>query len=205
MQGQSGGTAVSESTITAHGGIEEVNIPAGFTPVKATPHQQQFNYVEFKGAGTLRICYEQSSEALMDDDIAEMNRVFAEQLSPASPSRKLNLYGDDGAPDDSAVYGALCQCFVFGGALVRDGSIMDMDSSNWEMRAVGGTTMLVARLKFISSSGSPSKREALMIMPKPPNQNGCGYLWLEGTYAEVRSQEQAFTNAVANGKFRSLP
>ena len=205
MSGQLGGTAVSESTITKYGGIESMTIPAGFAPVKVTPQQQEFNYLEFKVPNSnVRICYEQASEALMDDDIQEMERIFAERFSDAEPSRVLNIHGEEGGPDDGLVYGALCQCFVYGGALVREGAVMDMDSCKWEMRTIGGTTRLVAKLKFIGSDGSPSKREALMVMASPPSHNGCGYIWLEGTYAEVRSHEQAFLNAIANGRFRRL-
>ncbi|MBX3151313.1 hypothetical protein KF728_14270 [Candidatus Obscuribacterales bacterium] len=202
---KSGGTAVSESTITNHGGIESMSIPAGFAPVKATPQQQEFNYLEFKQPNSnVRICYEQASEALMEDDIEEMERIFSETFSEAEPSRLLNIHGEEGGPDDGLVYGALCQCFVYGGALGREGSVMDMDKCKWEMRTIGGTTRLVAKLKFIGSNGAPSKREALMVMPTAPTHNGCGYIWLEGTYAEIRSHEQAFFNAIANGTFRRL-
>jgi hypothetical protein len=205
MVGQSGGTTVSESTITNHGAIESMTIPSGFSPVKASPQQQEFNYLEFKfGNSSARICYEQASEALMDDDIEEMERIFAESFSDSQPSRELNIHGLEGGPDDGLVYGALCQCFVYGGALGRDGSVMDMDKCIWEMRTIGGTTRLVARLKFVGSNGAPSKREALMVMATPPTHNGCGYLWLEGTYAEVRSHEKAFLNAIADGLFRRL-
>lgn len=200
MQGQSGGTAVSES-IKSHGVIEFLSIPEGFTPAKLSDAEKQFNNVEFKYFGsTMRICYEQMPEALMDDDIAEMEKVFAEKLD--SGSRPLNLYGDQDGPDDSMVYGGLCQCFVYGGALARDGSIIDMEKSKWELRTIGGTTMIVAKLKFNSCNGNASKREALLVIPTAPSQAGCGYIWLEGTFAEVRSAEQAFLSSIAEGKFK---
>jgi len=206
MQGHSGGkSAVSESaaTITAHGGIVEMTMPEGFDRVRMASSSQMHNYLEHQARGSsIRICYEEMNEPLMDEDIAEMEKLFAE---PVSDSRELNLYGDpNGRPDDSMVYGALCQSFVYGGALMRGGSIIDMDNSTWEIQNVGGKTVLSARLQFISSSGSPSKREARLIMAQPPSAGGCSYMWLEGTSAEVNQFEPAFMNAVASGSFKKL-
>lgn len=201
MQGQS---LVTESaTITAHGGIEQMTLPSGFDKVRISSSSQMHNYLEHRARGSsIRICYEESREPLMEEDIAEMEKLFAE---PVADCRVLNLMGDPSCgPDDSMAYGGLCQCFVFGGALMRGGSIIDMDNSVWEIRNVGGRTVLSARLKFISPSGSPARREARLLLAQPPSAGGCAYLWLEGTGTEVDQFEGAFFQVVADGKFKKL-
>lgn len=207
MQNDSGGRgAVSEpvTTITNHGGIQKMTLPEGFNQVRSASNLH--NYAEYKWlASTVRICYEQSNEPLMDDDIAEMEKLLAQQIPGAKSMRRLNLYGEDeSAPDDSGVYGALCQCFVFGGALVRDGACMDMDESTWELRQLGDKTVLLARLQFFSHTGNKSSRQALLVMPKAPDRNGTGYIWLEGTAQEINKHEAAFLNAIELGQFKSI-
>ncbi len=196
-----------KSVITEHGIIEEMIVPSAFSPVDISKDKQWNKYREYKVLGsTARICYEQTDQSLSADDSAEMAKLFDEDISEKT-GRTLNLYGE-AEPDDGAVYTALCQSFVFGGFLVRDGSCLDMDSSTWELRKIGtgsaAKTMLVGRLKFFSSNGSLSRREAFLIMPKPAGESGCGYIWLEGTAQEIKSHLDDFLQAVAAAKFREL-
>lgn len=209
MQNQSGGIgAVSEQakTITNHGGIEQMTLPEGFAQLNLSASRSQHNNLEFKWlASTVKICYEQLKEALMDEDITEMKRVFSEQIAGDKPSRTLNLYGEDeNAPDDSGVYGALCQAFVCGGALVPNGSCIDMDNSKWEIRRLGERNVLLARLKYMHTTGDRSGKEAILVMPRPCDETGSFYLWLEGTTQELRKHESSFLNAIEHGKFKSL-
>ncbi len=210
MADQSGGKgALSEPivTINNHGSIANMQLPDGFSATNLSEQNQMHNYLEFKVPGsTSRICYEEMREPLMEEDISEMEKLFAEEISPAKSFRRLNLYGEDeSAPDDSAVYGALCQCFVFGGCLVRDGACIDMDESNWELRSLGNSkTVMIGRLKFSSSTGKPSKREGILVLTNPPGPHGCGYIWLEGTAQELTKFEGQFLKAIEVGKFQPL-
>ncbi len=210
MPDQSGGKgALSEPivTISNHGSIAQLELPDGFVATNLSQQNRQNNYLEFKvPGGTSRICYEESREPLMDEDILEMEKLFEEKLPSSKTFRRLNLYGEDeSAPDDSAIYGALCQCFVFGGCLVRDGACIDMDESSWELRTLGSErTVMIGRLKFFSSTGKQSKREAILIMANPPGPGGCGYVWLEGTSQELTRFESQFLKAIEIGKFQSL-
>jgi hypothetical protein len=206
MQNQPGGIgAVSEQakTITNHGGIEQMTLPEGFAE---SPTKYMHNNAEFKWlASSVKICYEELKQPLMAEDISEMKRLFAEQLEGSKASRSLNLYGEDqNAPDDSGAYGALCQSFVCGGALVPDGTCIDMDESKWEIRKLGDKNVLFARLKYMTVSGSRSSKEAILIMPRPCDETGSYYLWLEGGTQEIRKHEANFIAAVENGKFKSL-
>ena len=206
MQDHPGGIgAVTEKgkTITNHGGIEHMTLPDGFAPVNLPEGKTLHNNAEFKWlASSVKICYEQLDQPLGEEDVTEMKRLFAENLE-GKTSRLLNLYGEDqNAPDDSGVYGALCQSFVCGGALSPNGSCIDMDDSKWEIRRLGDKNVLFARLKYITHTGSRSSKEAILVMPQPCSESGAYYLWLEGSPQELRKHEAGFLSAIEHGKFK---
>jgi hypothetical protein len=198
------------TVVTNHGIIDEMALPAGFVPVHVSPEEQENNYIECHVPGsTIRLCYEETSSPLFPEDRLEMEKLFAEELPEQAPCRTLNLTGDPHAgPDDSAVYGALCQSFVFGGRLVRDGCCVDEERTVWELSRIGegdnSRTILVARMQFRNPNGTLSRRQALMAMPAVPGEGGCGYIWVEGTVQEVNLYEAEFLYALGEGQFRQL-
>lgn len=199
------------TTITNHGAIYKMTLPEGFVRLQAPAEDQQNNYLECQLSGSdVRICYEETRVSLHSEDKNAMETLFTEVLPEHTPYRRLNLFSDPNSfPDDGAVYGALCQCFVFGGRLVRDGACIDEKRSTWELHTVPDAegypkNLLVGHLRFERFDGNPSNRRALLIVPEAPGNGGCGYIWLEGVGDHIRPYEEAFVDAVAEGEFVQL-
>lgn len=211
MNDQYGGTSALRepvAVITDHGGIYRMTLPEGFEIVQLPADEEHNNYIESYLAGSsLKLCYEQINTPLMPEDQAEMENLFAEKLSKDSSCRRLNLMGE-GQPDDSAIYGALCQCFVFGGRLVRDGSCIDENKTVYELRRIGpgdnDRNVLYASIYFQNFDGTASKRQAVLVMAAPPSEGGCGYVWLEGTASEISDYEEDFMTSIREGVFKQL-
>ncbi|MBZ0185840.1 MAG: hypothetical protein K8F91_06260 [Candidatus Obscuribacterales bacterium] len=197
-------------SIANSGIIEQIVLPEGFSPPCEVARQVN-GYLEFhaRGAGAI-ICYEQSSESFSSENISIMEKTLQEDLGDSNV-RQLNFSAASGSgPDDSLIFDVLCFCFVFGGALTRSGTMMDMDRCQWELRAVEcdtdtrTRTLIVGRLKFTEPTGRRSQREVLLVMPQAPSEHGCGYLWLEGTASDIKRFEKNFLACVAQGKYRNL-
>ncbi len=212
------GAAVSErnAVLTDHGAIDDMTVLEGFEIVPLSADEMENDYVEYKVPGsTARICYEQSDLGLSQLDCEALKNLFDEQLSEKNPSRQLDFsYDTNGVAaneGDSNAYFAICQCFVFGGRIVRGGCRLDEDKSTWQTHRVGtgeaARTVIVGNLKFMSPDGKPLKtRQVCVAIPLVPGPGGCGYVWLEGTGKEVEKYRQQFLQVVVGtGRFRELP
>lgn len=195
--------------ISNQGIIDEMTLPQGFSD-SLNGQEQPHNYLQFDKNGSFAmICYEQTPEAFIEEDIASLEKLLAEDLGDKE-FRELNINGMTGKEnDDSEVFNALCLCFVFGGGLTRGGTVMDIDKCKWELRRIqsekgDSKTVVIGRLKYADATGRKSKREVLVALPLAPTKNGCGYLWLEGYSSELRRFEKDFFNSLASAKFQKL-
>lgn len=206
-----------EKALMDHGVIENITIPAGFKTVEPSEDEKLNNYFEYEAEAegcSVRICYEETSSPLSEEDREALRKLFDEKHTDNEPARKLNLgYKKDGnaiSTEDMSAYMALCQCFVFGGRLVRGGSCLDEQKSSWETRRVGdgdkARTVIVGNLRFQSYDGKPDKkRQVCMVMPVMPSDGGNGYIWLEGDEKELTEHSGDFLDKiVGQGKFREL-
>lgn len=195
-------------TITNTGIIVQMDLPNGFYPAPDLDNAPN-NYLEYQARGSMAmICYEQTDESLSTDSILVLEKLLTEDLADKE-FRTLNISGDPAkGQDDSTAFDALSLCFVFGGFLTRDGTMMDMDKCTWELRSLKSAsnclTSIVGRMKFVDYTGRRSQRQVLLVLPQAPNENGCGYLWLEGNSSEVKRYERAFSSAIADAKIREL-
>lgn len=198
-----------------HGVIEKITVPDGFDAVEIPEEERQNNYFEYTARGSMaRICYEETDYPLSEDDRQLLGKLFQEDLTEESPSRRLKLgfdaEGNEESASDQAAYFALCQSFVFGGRLVRGGACIDEERSSWETRRVGAgdraRTVIAANLHFHGPDGSRVKdRQARLVMPVTPGEGGTGYLWLEGSPKEIEKFETTFLDSVVGaGTFREL-
>lgn len=191
--------------ITNHGIIEELVLPDGFKLNPDTDNEPN-KYKEFQGKGSLAlICYEETNESFSVDDIMLVEKLLSEDLGK-SGFRELNLDGDPNkGTDDSSVFNVISMCFVFGGYLTRNGTVMDIEKCTWSLKAIGeeGNTLtsLVGHMKFSDSEGRSCDREVLLVMPRPPYENGCGYIWLEGNSSEIRRYQRKFLTSVSQASF----
>ncbi len=200
---------MSELEIENQGIIEKMTLPDGFLWSAREAGELSNNYLEYQARGTFAmICYEQSGQKFIPEDIEIMATVLSEKFDDGQ-GRLLNITGDPAKGiDDGAMWDVLCLSFVFGGYLTRDGVIMDMDASKWELRGVegedGSRTVVIGRMKFIDALGRRSKREALVVLPQAPSESGCGYLWLEGNSSEIRRFEKSFFTSIGKATYRKL-
>ncbi|MGD9682671.1 MAG: hypothetical protein AB7W16_15895 [Candidatus Obscuribacterales bacterium] len=120
------------TTIESNGMIEQLRLPEAFTPAM-TAGEQQHGYLEFKGRGSCAlICYEHSSRNFSEHETATVVQALSQELR-AGESKAIS--------EDSELFDVLCFCFVFGGALSRGGTVMDMPRCSWELYGVEvGTT-----------------------------------------------------------------
>ncbi|MCA9801226.1 MAG: hypothetical protein KC777_04535 [Cyanobacteria bacterium HKST-UBA02] len=194
------------TTIENSGMIEQLRLPEAFTPAMAAG-EQHHGYLEFKGRGSCAlICYEHSNRTFTEHETATVAQALSQELR-AGESKAII--------EDSELFDVLCFCFVFGGALTRGGTVMDMPRCSWELCGVEtGTTngadsgqgtartVIVGRLKFLDVSGKRSKREVVVVLPQAPGPEGCGYLWLEGGSSDIRRFETNFMQALAAASYR---
>lgn len=205
------------TTIENNGMIERMRLPEAFSPAMLAG-EQHHGYLEFKGRGSCAlICYEENSRSFSDHETAIVAQALSERLG-AGESRAIS--------QDSELFEVLCFCFVFGGALTRGGTVMDMPCCSWELYGVevgtanGGAagsvagssagspasdsarTVIAGRLKFLDVSGRRSKREVVVVLPQAPGPEGCGYLWLEGGSSDIRRFESNFMQALAAASYR---
>lgn len=199
-----------------HGVIEKMDMLPGFQAVDLSLEQRQHNYFEYRStASDARLCYEETKSALSKGNRLQLRKLFEEKLSQDRPSRRLLLGSrpDGGAenPADMATYSAICRSFVFGGQLVRGGTLVDQERSYWEVRSVGKgdnvKTVLAGILHFRKPNGNKEEsRHAWLVIPVAPDRGGNGYLWLEGNEADLeRYGNDFFQVVVGEGKFRALP
>src|SRR5271170_1462122 len=132
----------AERSIMNHGVIEKISIPASFKAMEIPQEENLNHYFEYQIEGSSALmCYEETDSPLSLEDREALRKLFGEELSVENPSRRLKLgFNQDGTAlnqEDMNAYVALCQCFVFGGRLVRGGSCLDEQKSSWETRRVG--------------------------------------------------------------------
>lgn len=209
-------SAVSEPIIvvTDHGVIAKLTLPEGFSQSHLSTAGQQHNNLEYKmSSGNLRICYEQMGQPLYSDFADAVAKLFAEKLPADKHTRQLNFgYDQEGNPynqDDADAYGALCQCFVFGGRLMIGGSCLDEEASTWEIHTVGDgaakRNVIVGNLRFCAGDTRYDDRQAVLVIPAPPGAGGCGYVWLEGKEEDLaREREEFLHTVIGGGQFREL-
>lgn len=115
------------TTIENNGMIERMRLPEAFSPAMLAG-EQHHGYLEFKGRGSCAlICYEENSRSFSDHETAIVAQALSERLG-AGESRAIS--------QDSELFEVLCFCFVFGGALTRGGTVMDMPRCSWELYGV---------------------------------------------------------------------
>jgi hypothetical protein len=217
MHDQPGATSAVTEPITVindHGIIESITMPEGFVKTELSEDESYNYYLECRIPGTAaRICYEQSDTPFFREDRQAVERLLTFNLPTHGPRRQLNLsFNDDGSeenPEDASAYYVLGQAFIFGGNLVRDGASIDEQSSTWEVLRVGKgkttMTIIVGNLRFYDSRGAKAKRRACLTLPILPGAGGCGYLWLEGTEADLKKYEEIFLDSVVGeGRFKEL-
>lgn len=198
------------TTIENNGMIEQLRLPEAFSPAMLAG-EQHHGYLEFKGRGSCAlICYEQTTRKFSEHETATVAQALSQKLG-AGESRAIS--------EDSELFEVLCFCFVFGGALTRGGTVMDVPRCSWELYGVEASTagsaetgsgpargsartVIAGRLKFLDVSGKRSKREVVVVLPQAPGPEGCGYLWLEGGSSDIRRFEANFMQALAAASYR---
>ncbi len=209
-------SAVSEPIviITNHGVIDKLTLPAGSVEMRLTANARQHNNLEYKmSSGHLRICYEETGSPLYSELAESLKKLFDEKLADGQHFRQLDFSIDENGVEanlgDLDAYSAICQCFVFGGRLVAGGACLDEERSTWEIHTVGdgaaSRNVVVGNLHFHGGDGKPEKRQAVLVVPVPAGDGGCGYIWLEGHEEELSANREEFLHDVVGaGQFSEL-
>jgi len=192
-----------------HGIIEKLEIPARFHERGSA--SKAHNYVEFKASDTsARICYEETPNMLSHEQRQRLEAIFMSPNDDVIRKLQTQALGDQAeCVDDLELYTALCRCFVFGGQLVRDGAFIEESLSTWEICKIGTgsalRTVILGRLQFRDANAKlQTGRRALVVLPIAPSEGGNGYIWFEGTQAELDASGDDFLFKVASGSYRQL-